>query len=892
MYSLTRILRAALVLPLFVSGLALGASAVVENRTQATPKPTCTGDDSGLRLPAGFCATVFADHIGHARHLVIASDGVVYVNTWSGVYFANDTPHAGGFVVALQDTTGTGKANVERRFGETAQTGGAGGTGIGLFRGNLYVESNDKLVRYLLAPGSVVPNSEPQTIVSGLPLTGDHPMHPFLIDSDGSIFVDVASETNACQSRNRMLESPGAQPCTELLTRGGIWRYSADTTGQVFSPAGRYATGIRNGEGFALDPVTHRLYVTQHGRDQLHSNWPAFYSMEQEATLPAEELLLLQADHDYGWPECYYDPVRAALVLAPEYGGDGKKIGSCSVKTGPVASFPAHWAPDGMVYYDKGQFPERYRDGVFIAFHGSWNRAPYAQHGYNVVFQSLPRDGTPGRCEVFADGFAGAITSPEKAAHRPTGIAVGPDGALFVSDDVSGRIYRISYQGGPGTRPEGGRTVPCPSATEPAGPVVPVAVHGTSHAADAASLAVPDGATREMVLLGEQIYRGQVGGATCTGCHGASATGTPLGPNLAAGRWLWSDGTFAGLAATIRIGVSHPMNYRAPMPAMGGAQLTADQVSAVAAYLWALSQPPIGGDFPKLISIPGQRVYPESITATSDGRLIIGSISKRELYEVKPGADIATPWIAADGETTLGVFGVYAEEASGTLWACYSEFPGSTGSPQAPSALVAYDLVTGRPKARFVLPTPKAFCNDIASAADGSIYVTDTNNMEVDRLAKGDTRLRPWIGGGIFGPDNAVLDGISVVGSSLIVSTLATSKVFSIPITGTGAAGTVTELTLSRPIAEPDGMRVLGNTATLITETGGAGRLSRLDFSGDQVKVTTLKEGFTDSPVSVAVVGTKAYVLEGQLNDLYGPQGTPTTTRAFKVTAIDLPAVD
>ena len=104
-----------------------GAYAAVPSAPSA-----CPGDDSGLTLPAGFCATIFADDIGHARHLVVASDGVVYVNTWSGDYYGNDVPHAGGFLVALQDTSGAGRANVDQRFGETAQSGGAGGTGIGL----------------------------------------------------------------------------------------------------------------------------------------------------------------------------------------------------------------------------------------------------------------------------------------------------------------------------------------------------------------------------------------------------------------------------------------------------------------------------------------------------------------------------------------------------------------------------------------------------------------------------------------------------------------------------------------------------------------------------------------------------------------------------------------
>jgi glucose/arabinose dehydrogenase/mono/diheme cytochrome c family protein len=564
----------------------------------ATPG-VCPSDDSGLKLPAGFCATIFADDIGHARHLVVASNGVVYVNTWSGVYYGNDVPHRGGFLVALQDTSGAGKADVDQRFGETVQSGGAGGTGIGIYGGALYAEINDKIVRYTLPAGSVVPRDPPQTIVTGLPLGGDHPMHPFVIDAKGSMYVDMGTATNSCQPQNRTLESAGLDPCTELETRGGIWRYDANKTNQTFSPAERFATGIRNAEGFAIDPAG-RIFVTQHGRDQLYSNWPAFYQLSQEATLPAEELLRLKQGGDYGWPECYYDPGLHTLVLAPEYGGNGKRVGACAEKIGPVAYFPAHWAPDGMAFYDKQQFPARYRNGVFIAFHGSWNRAPYAQKGYNVVFQALAGDKASGKCEVFADGFAGTEKSPDKAAHRPTGLAVGPDGALYVSDDVRGRIYRITYRGDGSADAADIRPVPCPSASAPAGAMVavnaspPEGNHANAGTLDPSNLPIPEGGTRDMLALGERIFHGQVGGATCTGCHGSSATGGPLGPNLTQNRWLWSDGSYTGIAATIRVGVLHPKNYRAPMPAMGGAHLTADQVSAVAAYVWALSQPAAG----------------------------------------------------------------------------------------------------------------------------------------------------------------------------------------------------------------------------------------------------------------------------------------------------------
>ena len=548
-------------------------------------KRSCASDDSGLKLPAGFCATVLAEGIGHTRHLVVSPSGVIYVNTWSGDYYDFDKVHGGGFLVALQDKTGAGKADVIERFGETEQTGGHGGVGIGMYKGSIYAEINDRIVRYSLSAGAIVPKEAPETIVSGLPLGDDHPMHPFIIGSDGSMYIDVATATNSCQPKNRQPKVPGASPCTELETRGGIWRYDANKTNQKFSPAERYATGIRNGEGFAFDSAG-RLFVTQHGRDQLHSNWPDLYKPSDEALQPGEELMLLKSGGDYGWPECYYDVVQKKLVLAPEYGGDGgKAVGVCANKLAPAAAFPAHWAPNGAVHYDGKQFPARYREGVFIAFHGSWNRAPYAQGGYNVVFQPLAGDHASGTCEIFADGFAGAKKTPEGAKYRPTGLAVGPDGALYVSEDIKGRIYRIVYAGDPsGPVPKG---TPCPSISAPVGDVVQAAAQPPE--SNTADLPVPEGSSPDMVALGNRIYHGQVGGASCTGCHGANGTGSTLGPDLTKKKWLWSDGSLAGILKVITDGVPKPKQYRSPMPPMGGAQLSDTQASALAAYVWGLS---------------------------------------------------------------------------------------------------------------------------------------------------------------------------------------------------------------------------------------------------------------------------------------------------------------
>jgi glucose/arabinose dehydrogenase len=568
--------------------LAPASSFAQQGRNTAAAAPPCPGDNGGITLPPGFCATVFADHIGHARQMAVAPNGVLYVNTWSGSYYRNDTPPPGGFLVALQDTSGKGRADVVTRFGPGAESGNAGGTGIALYNGALYAETNDRIVRYALPTGTIAPSAPPEVVVSGLPLTGDHPMHPFRIDAKGGLYVDLGSATNSCQVANRMPNSPGIEPCTELETRAGIWRYDANRTGQRFSPAERFVTGLRNGEGIAFDSAG-RMFATQHGRDQLRENWPQLYAPDQGAKEPAEELMQLERGADYGWPFCYFDLTQQKRVLAPEYGGDGgKAVGPCADKRAPVAAFPAHWAPNDLLLYDGHQFPTAYQGGAFIAFHGSWNRAPFPQGGYNVVFQPLADGRASGHYIVFADGFAGTIEEPGRAAHRPSGLALGPDGALYISDDQNGRIWRMTYHGPAAAALA---AAPTPSARAdnlaPGVAVPPEGIHPDAGAQ--AALPTPPGATPEEVTLGSRIFQGEVASAPCVGCHGTDAKGSPQGPDLTSGKWLWGDGSLASIAQTITVGVPHPKEYGAPMPPMGGAQLSPSEVSAVAAYIWALS---------------------------------------------------------------------------------------------------------------------------------------------------------------------------------------------------------------------------------------------------------------------------------------------------------------
>jgi glucose/arabinose dehydrogenase/mono/diheme cytochrome c family protein len=544
-------------------------------------------NDAGITVPPGFCATVFADKLGHPRQMVVAPDGVLYVNTWSGRYYQNDTPPPGGFLIALKDTHGDGHADVVQRFGETPATGGHGGTGIALYSNSLYAEINDRVVRYALSSGEIAPQGQPTTIITGLPVSGDHPMHPMIIDSAGHLYIDLGSATNACQDANRIPHSPGIQPCTELATRAGTWRYDANKTDQHFSPAERYVTGLRNGEGFAFDEQG-RLIATQHGRDQLFENWPNLYTSEQGQNLPAEQLVVEHQGDDFGWPECYFDGYQQKLVLAPEYGGDGKKVGVCAQKQAPIAFFPAHWAPNDMKIYAATQFPHGYRGGAFIAFHGSWNRAPGPQGGYNVVFQPLADGKASGHWVVFADGFAGPHEDPGGALHRPTGLAFAPDGSLYISDDKGGRIWHVTYHGSPdatvvaAAAPTGQSAAASPDVLPPEG------IHPNA-GNQLADLQPPPGVTRSQLARGQQIFQGQVDSATCAGCHGMDGTGTPMGADLTSEKYLWGDGSLRSITHIIMTGVPHPKAHSGVMPPDGGVSLSQADNADVAAYVWSLS---------------------------------------------------------------------------------------------------------------------------------------------------------------------------------------------------------------------------------------------------------------------------------------------------------------
>lgn len=391
--------------------------------------------ETGLKLPPGFSAQIFADDIGRARHLVVTPQGNVYVKL--------SRLEEGKGIVLLQDLNKDGKAEKQTSFGDYT------GTGIALTRDHLYASSDEEIFRYALDGNGLVKSPDaPERIVTGLINRRQHAAKAFTLDGRGNIYVNIGAFSNACQERDRTKGSKGMMPCPVLDSAGGIWQFNASKRDQTYGDGKRYATGLRNVVGLDWNEQANQLFVTQHGRDQLSQLYPELYDSKQSAELPAETMYAINEGDDCGWPYIYYDGNQKKKILAPEYGGDGKKTGGDKA-IDPIAVFPAHIAPNALLFYTGNMFPAKYRNGAFIAFHGSWNRAPEPQKGYFVAFVPF-RNGKPsGAWEIFADNFAGTetIAAPGQAEHRPCGLAQGADGSLYISDDVKGAIFKITYKG-------------------------------------------------------------------------------------------------------------------------------------------------------------------------------------------------------------------------------------------------------------------------------------------------------------------------------------------------------------------------------------------------------------------------------------------------------------
>ena len=380
----------------------LVASLLVQcTENKKIPLPPGDPGNGGLFLPEGFEAVVVVDSLGSARHLAVNKNGDIYIK----MRFANEE----GENIALRDTNNDGKADIVKRFG-VFDKDGSYATGMRIYNDYLYYSTAHKVIRQKLTPGKLVPESQPEVMLTDDYRNSEygysHIAKPIAFDEQGHMYIPFGSPGDVCQIGE--LDMPGAMgqnPCPELEWHAGIWRFDANKPGQLQKDGYRYATGIRSVVAMAWNHYDNTLYVVQHGRDNLNRNWPQYYTPWQSAMLPSEEFLRVKDGTDAGWPYYYYDQMQGKKLLNPEYGGDGKKEGKGAYYEQPIIGFPAHWAPNDLHFYQGDQFPDHYKNGAFIAFHGSTIRSPYPQAGYFICFVPF-ENGKPGKWEVFADGFS------------------------------------------------------------------------------------------------------------------------------------------------------------------------------------------------------------------------------------------------------------------------------------------------------------------------------------------------------------------------------------------------------------------------------------------------------------------------------------------------------
>lgn len=513
--------------------------------TLAAPaaQPLPDPDDGGLTLPPGFRALVVADHVtthhDALRFVTVAPNGDIYVkSSEDGIY-------------ALRDTNGDGRADQVEHFGS------GNGTGIAVHDGWLYYSSTTGVYRYKYTPGQLVPAGDPETIVSGLPDKNQHNSKAFTFGPNGELLVEVGSPFNVYSDPDRQRGAKGMDATEFLKTHGGYWRFDPNKPNQTLADGYHFSTGHRHSLAIAWNPVSQHYFMVMMGRDQLDTVDPTDYDALDNAERVAEEMHMLHDGVNLGWPYTYWDPIKNARMVGPEFGGDNRKRDTNPAYDKPVIAFPAHWAPLQMCYYDGAQFPSKYHGGMFIAFHGSWNRAPRPQAGYKVVFVPFDDKGLPtGDYETFADGFAGVeyFTDTNDARYRPSGLAVGPDGSLYVTETQRGRVWRIIYTG----------------ESAPAGKAM---LHSTL--VPAQTFAPIDATTP-----GGKIYA-----AVCAACHMPNGSGVPnMQPPLAGSPIVAGD--TAQLINVLLKGPSavlpaNRLQYQNVMPPFGAAYSDADLASVI-----------------------------------------------------------------------------------------------------------------------------------------------------------------------------------------------------------------------------------------------------------------------------------------------------------------------
>jgi glucose/arabinose dehydrogenase len=350
------------------------------------PQPAPSADLSTIRLPSGFAIDFFAKDLGNARFMTLDPQGTLLVSV----------PRAGR-VIALPDDNHDGRADAIVPVVENLELP----HGLAFLDGRLYVAETGRIVRFDYDPATRRARGAPTVIVPDLPARGIHWTRTIAFGPDRRLYVSVGSSCNSCEERDPR--------------RAAITRY--DLEGRSGAPFG---TGLRNAVGIAFRPGTPELWATVNGRDWLGDDRPSEY------------VTRVEEGGFYGWPYCHW--ILAGSLADPDLGaGD-----HCKAARRPSFLYQAHTAPLGLAFYAGSQFPPEYRGDLLVALHGSWNRS--VPVGYKVIRVKL------GGATPTAEDFATGWLAGGRSWGRPVDLVVAPDGALLVSDDSLGAVYRISYR--------------------------------------------------------------------------------------------------------------------------------------------------------------------------------------------------------------------------------------------------------------------------------------------------------------------------------------------------------------------------------------------------------------------------------------------------------------
>ncbi len=339
-----------------------------------------------LKLPAGFKISIFADNVPNARTLALGDDGVIYVGT-----------RRQGDVYAVKDINGDGVADKKYRIATDLYMP----NGVAFKNGNLYVAETHRILRFDNIAAHFEGKPKPQVIFDQLPADQHHGWKYLRFGPDGKLYTAIGAPCNICEPKKPIYTS--------------LIRLNPDGSGFE-----KLASGIRNSVGFDWQPETYALFFTDNGRDYLGDDAP-----------PDELNHWNSKGQHFGYPYCH-----GGDIADPEFGAKR----SCKEFRAPLWKFKAHMAPLGLRFYTGNQFPAEYKNQLFVAQHGSWNRSK--PHGYRIALVKFADD-KPVQEEVFIEGW---LTEDERVLGRPTDILQMPDGSLLITDDVLGLIYKVEYQ--------------------------------------------------------------------------------------------------------------------------------------------------------------------------------------------------------------------------------------------------------------------------------------------------------------------------------------------------------------------------------------------------------------------------------------------------------------